>query len=71
MARTKKELSVEAAFELMEEKVKKLEDREITLEESFQLYQEGMELLKYCSDKIDQVEKKVMEIGKDGELHEF
>lgn len=71
MARTKKELSVEAAFELMEEKVKKLEDREITLEESFQLYQEGMELLKYCSDKIDQVEKKVMEIGQDGELHEF
>lgn len=71
MARTKKELNVEAAFELMEEKVKKLEDREITLEESFQLYQEGMELLKYCSDKIDQVEKKVMEIGQDGELHEF
>lgn len=71
MARTKKELSVEAAFELMEEKVKKLEDREITLEDSFRIYQEGMELLKYCSEKIDQVEKKVMAIGQDGELHEF
>ena len=38
--------------------VEKLESRDISLEESFTLYQKGMELLKQCSSKIDRVEKK-------------
>ena len=29
-----------------------------SLEESFTVYQKGMELLKYCNESIDKVEKK-------------
>lgn len=68
---TKQQLTLEEAFALLEETAAKLEMEEITLEESFQTYKEGMELLKYCNDKIDKVEKKVLKINEDGETDEF
>lgn len=67
----KKELTVEEAFELLDSVVEKLEDQETPLEESFALYQKGMELLKLCNDKIDTVEKKMMQVNQNGELEEF
>ena len=51
--------------------LEKLEDRELPLEESFQLYQKGMELLKACNEKIDLVEKKILVMNGDGGLDEF
>lgn len=36
----------------------KLEDRETSLEDSFRFYRQGMELLKFCSEKLDTVEKR-------------
>ena len=47
------------------------EREDISLEESFRIYQEGMELLKKCNLEIDQVEKKVLVLNEDGESHEF
>lgn len=64
-------MTVEEAFQELDEMVKKMESNEISLDESFQLYNEGMKLLKYCNDKIDKVEKKMLMIGEDGEAHEF
>lgn len=64
-------LSLEDAFEKVEATMSELQSDEIPLEESFHLYQEGMMLLKYCSDKIERVEKQVLAMGEEGELHEF
>lgn len=66
-----RDMTVEEAFELLDSVVEKIEDRETTLEESFALYQRGMELLKLCNGKIDTVEKKMMQVNQDGELEEF
>lgn len=66
-----KTLSLEEAFEQIEETIGHLEEDDITLEESFRAYQEGMKLLKYCNEKIDKVEKQVLKINEDGELDEF
>lgn len=66
-----RDMTVEEAFEVLDSVVEKLEDRETTLEESFALYQRGMELLKLCNGKIDTVEKKMMQVNQDGELEEF
>ena len=44
----------------------KLEDRETSLEDSFRLYRQGMELLKLCSEKLDTVEKKMLQLNEDG-----
>lgn len=48
-----------------------MEDKDIPLEESFQKYQEGMQLLKSCKDKIDLVEKKILMLNEEGQLEEF
>lgn len=65
------ELSLEEAFERVDETMRSLQEEGIPLEDSFRLYKEGMELLKYCSDKIDHVEKQVLVMGEEGELNEF
>ncbi|CDD47167.1 exodeoxyribonuclease 7 small subunit [Firmicutes bacterium CAG:534] len=62
---------LEEAFEKLEKTVEALEREDISLEESFRIYQEGMELLKKCNLEIDQVEKKVLVLNEDGESHEF
>ena len=64
-------LSLEAAFAQIEDVIVRLEDEEITLEESFEEYHRGMELLRCCNEKIDRVEKKVLKINEDGGLDEF
>ena len=48
-----------------------LEDRETSLEDSFRLYRQGMELLKLCSEKLDTVEKKMLQLNEDGTFSEF
>ena len=49
----------------------KLEDRETSLEDSFRLYRQCMELLKLCSEKLDTVEKKMLHLNEDGTFSEF
>ncbi|MCR4752591.1 MAG: exodeoxyribonuclease VII small subunit [Eubacterium sp.] len=67
----KQELSLEEAFARLDELVEKLEDRDVPLEESFQIYKEGMDLLKSCNEKIDKVEKKMQQINAEGTLEDF
>ncbi len=67
----KAEFQLEEAFEQIEQLLGKLSDRKVSLEESFRLYQQGMKLLKLCSDQIDQVEKKMLQIDEEGQIHEF
>lgn len=69
--RPEEELSLEEAFGQIEEVISRLEAEEITLEQSFQEYNRGMKLLQYCNEKIDRVEKKVLQISEDGGLDEF
>lgn len=52
-------MELEKAFEKMDGIIEKLESEDITLEESFQVYKEGMDLLKQCNEDIDRVEKQV------------
>lgn len=67
----KKNITIEEAFVSLDSILEQLEDKDITLEESFKIYNKGMELLKVCSDKIDTVEKKMLQIDDNGELNEF
>ncbi|MGI6011702.1 MAG: exodeoxyribonuclease VII small subunit [Ruminococcus sp.] len=67
----KQEMTVEESFQILDSIVERLESGELTLEESFQTYQKGMAILKECSQKIDLVEKKVLQMDEEGELHEF
>ena len=69
--REDQETTLEESFQNLDAIVKRLESGGLTLEESFQNYQKGMTILKVCSRKIDLVEKKVLQMDEEGELHEF
>ena len=62
---------LEEAFDRIESLLEKLQDKDVTLEESFGLYQEGMGLLKLCNENIDHVEKQMLQIDEEGQTHEF
>ena len=51
--------NIEELIDELEEIVTKMDDEEITLEQSIQLYTKGMKLCKQCNDKIDKVEKQL------------
>ena len=69
--KTTQEPTIEESLKELDSIVERLESREISLEDSFVLYQQGMELLKKCNQAIDTVEKKVLVLDGDGETHEF
>ena len=58
-------------FQELDTIAEKLESGDTSLEDSFRLYKKGMELLKYCSDRLDTVEKKMLQMDEDGTLREF
>lgn len=60
-----KEKSLEVSFEELNNIINKLGEEEISLEESFKLYQEGMKLLKQCNNSIDKVEKQLIVLGEE------
>ena len=65
------EQSLETVFEQLDEIVQKLEAEDVSLEEAFQLYHTGMDMLKVCNEKIDTIEKKMLVLDENGEQHEF
>ena len=67
----KKKENLEQMFKDLEELIGKMENEEITLEQTFDLYNNGMELLKKCNLSIDEVEKKVLVLDENGETDEF
>lgn len=68
---SEKVLSLEEAFEKLDETIQKMESEDVTLEQSFALYKDGIELVEKCSKEIDLVEKKVLELSGNGAVNEF
>ena len=60
---------LDVMMENLEKCVEKMERADISLEESFETFKEGMELVKKCNAGIDKVEKEVMVLSDDGRLN--
>lgn len=52
-------VSFEAAIDELERIVARLESGDVPLEQAIELFQEGMKLSHLCSQKLDQVERKI------------
>ncbi len=63
--------TLEASFEELEQIIGQLENPEVSLDDSFKLYNAGMKLLKSCNDSIDKVEKKILVLSEEGEPDEL
>jgi exodeoxyribonuclease VII small subunit len=57
----------EEALTKLEGIVERLEEGEIPLEESLKLFEEGIRLSRFCSQKLDEAEKRVEILLKDEE----
>ncbi|MCG8400271.1 MAG: exodeoxyribonuclease VII small subunit [Firmicutes bacterium] len=52
-------ITFEDALSRLEELVNKLEEGNLPLEESLDLFEEGIKITKYCSNFLDKAEKRI------------
>lgn len=57
----------ENAMKRLEAIVEELESGDLTLDEALKKFQEGVKLSKLCANKLDETEKKVSILLKDGD----
>lgn len=57
----------EQALEELEQVVERLESGELSLEDSLRAFEEGVKLIKYCNQKLNDVEKRIELLVKDKE----
>lgn len=53
------EMTLDEAFKKLEGLTKKMEEGSLSLEETFDLYKEGLGLVEYCEGKIEKVESDI------------
>lgn len=69
---SEKSKSFEQALLELEKIVDALENGDISLDDSIEMFQKGMQLSKYCSNRLDEFEKKITVLveNQNGELSE-
>ena len=62
-------MSLEEAFEALDDLIGMMDDENISLEDSFGNYKKGLELIKYCNESIGNIEGQleVLESGDDAQ----
>lgn len=64
--------TLEQSFEKLEQIIGNLENGDVSLEDSFKLYNEGMKLIQNCNQQLGKVEKKIVVLNqKEGDEDEF
>lgn len=59
-----KKKNFEESIKRLEEIVEKLDSGELSLDDSLKIFEEGIELSKFCSDKLNQAEKRIKTLMK-------
>lgn len=59
-------MTFEKALDQLEQIVRDMESGELNLESALKKFEEGMKLSKYCSEKLDETEKKISLLMGDG-----
>lgn len=67
----KKKITFEEAMGRLEEIVGELEDGQLPLEKSLDLYSEGIKLSKFCQSALEAAEQRIMELTAEDELQEM
>ena len=65
------DMTIEESFAVLDGMVEDLESDDISLEDSFHIYEKGMRLLKELNARIDRVEKQMQLIDEEGRTGEF
>lgn len=62
-----KKMSLEECFEGLDDIIVDLQSGELSLEDSFKKYEDGMKLIKKCTETIDKVEKRLIVVENEQE----
>jgi exodeoxyribonuclease VII small subunit len=67
-----KERPFEQALEALEDRVRRLESGELSLDDALRLFEEGVELTRECHEKLDAADQKITELSRnlDGSIGE-
>jgi exodeoxyribonuclease VII small subunit len=67
-----KEMTYEQAYAKLEEYTEQLESGELTLDESLQVFEKAVALIRYCGEKLDGAKKQMQVLveGLNGEMTE-
>ena len=68
---TEKKENLEEMFDRLDQVIGTLEGEDVSLEEAFGLYDQGMKLIRRCNQTINEVEKKILVLDENGEKLEF
>ena len=68
---TEKKENLEEMFDRLDQVIGTLEGEDVSLEEAFGLYDQGMKLIRRCNQTTNEVEKKILVLDENGEKHEF
>ena len=71
MESKREERTLQDMLQTLDDAIRQLESEDISLEDSFLVYEQGMKLIKECNEKIDRVEKKVLELNAEGTFQEM
>ncbi len=63
-----KDLKFEEEIQKLQNVVDKLEKGDLTLEESIEWFKKGIELSKWCTKKLDEIEREVTVLTENGEV---
>ena len=66
-----KNITFEEALNLLQTAVNKLESGDISLDEAFVMFEQGIKYAKICEEKLSSIEEKVTKIMKDGNFKDF
>lgn len=67
----KKKMTFEEAVAGLEEIVRQLEDGQLPLEKSLELFSEGIKLSKFCQSSLEEAEQRIMVLTAEEGLKEF
>jgi len=68
---TEKKENLEEMFDRLDQVIGTLEGEDVSLEEAFGLYDQGMKLIRRCNQTINEVEKKILVLDENGEKCSF
>ena len=60
MAKAVAKASIDELFNNLDDILNKMEQGQLSLEETFELYNEGLKVVKSCNSQIDKIEKQLI-----------
>lgn len=60
-------LTIEQSFEQLDKIIEKMQSEDLSLEDTFHLYKEGISLVEGCSQKIEKIQCEIQKLNTENE----